>query len=358
MRLGTSFAALLRLCGAIIFALIGWAIADVIPPAILPPPLNDSLLLHLAMAVPVGLIGLLLLPRLAERPMNDLIEHLAHASAAQLIATLVGFMTGLLVAALVAFPLALLPEPFRQVLPVLAAVVFSYIGTVLFNARYKEVFHALNVRVPGIEESPPALAAPNGASGRLLLDTSVIIDGRVADISTTGFLRGDIVVPRFVLNELQYIADSPDALRRARGRRGLEVLKRLQQESRSPVRIVDSDTSTTRAVDEKLVVLAKQWDCPIMTNDYNLSKVAQLQGVTVMNINELANAVKSVVLPGEAMTVRVIQLGKEQSQGVAYLDDGTMIVVENGSAFLDRTVDVTVTKVLQTSAGRMIFAKP
>jgi uncharacterized protein YacL len=164
-------------------------------------------------------------------------------------------------------------------------------------------------------------------------------------------------VPRFVLNELQFIADSAEQLRRARGRRGLDILKQLQQDTRVPIQITDLDIEGVRNVDEKLVLLAKQLDCPIVTNDYNLNSVAKLQGITVLNINELANAVKTIILPAEMMDVKIIQEGKEHNQGIAYLGDGTMIVVENGKKHIDHNVEVEVTKVLQTTAGRMIFAK-
>ncbi len=178
----------------------------------------------------------------------------------------------------------------------------------------------------------------------VLLDSSVIIDGRIADISQTGFIMGPMLIPRFVLNEVQYIADSADSLRRNRGRRGLDMLNKLQRESAVPVVITDMDIKSVRQVDDKLVQLAKQLHCPIVTNDFNLNQVAQLQGVKVLNINALANAVKVLVLPGEA--------------GVGYLDDGTMVVVENGLRYINREIDVQVTKVLQTNAGRMIFGQP
>ena len=189
------------------------------------------------------------------------------------------------------------------------------------------------------------------------MDTSVIIDGRIADISRTGFLTGNLLIPRFVLNELQYIADSPDNLRRQRGRRGMEVISQLQKESVLPIKISDIDVEGTREVDEKLVILARQMHAPILTNDYNLNRVAELQGVTVLNINELANAVKSVLLPGESLSVIVIQEGREVGQGVAYLDDGTMVVIEDGRDRINSQVTVVVTKILQTAAGRMIFAR-
>jgi uncharacterized protein YacL len=190
------------------------------------------------------------------------------------------------------------------------------------------------------------------------MDTSVIIDGRIADIADTGFLLGRLLVPRFVLNELQYIADSSDTLRRNRGRRGLEMLDRLQQNSNIHIEFVDLDPQDAQQVDDKLISLAREIDAAIITNDYNLNRVARLQGVQVLNVNELANAVKSVFLPGEGLPIKIIQMGKEIGQGVGYLEDGTMVVVENGRQFLNQEVLVQVTKVLQTNAGRLVFAVP
>ena len=200
--------------------------------------------------------------------------------------------------------------------------------------------------------------AAAGSEQRILLDTSVIIDGRIADICAAGFISGMLLVPQFVLNELQHIADSSDVLKRNRGRRGLDILNKLQKDSLTPVRITDMDVEEVHEVDEKLIILAKQLSCPILTNDYNLNRVAELQGVPVLNINELANAVKAVFLPGETLRIKVIQEGKEAGQGVAYLDDGTMVVIEDGRRYISQTLSVMVTKVLQTAAGRMIFAKP
>ena len=197
-----------------------------------------------------------------------------------------------------------------------------------------------------------------GRKSSKILDTSVIIDGRIADISRTGFIGETMLVPRFVLNELQHIADSSDSLRRNRGRRGLDMLNKLQKESVVPIRISDLDVDEVREVDDKLVMLAKQLHCPVITNDYNLNRVAELQGVMVLNVNELANAVKVIFLPGETMQVHIIQEGKEVGQGVGYLDDGTMVVVENGKRYINQTIEAMVTKVLQTAAGRMIFAQP
>lgn len=263
-------------------------------------------------------------------------------------------------AALLAFPLSLLPDPFGSVLPFVGVVIFAYLGVAIFKMRQQDIFSFLSNMRGG-----SGVATREGDSGAgwvetrvILLDTSVIIDGRIADISRTGFLPGSLLIPRFVLNELQYIADSPDSMRRQRGRRGMEVLAALQKEPTIPVRISDIDVEGVREVDDKLVVLARQMRCPILTNDYNLNRIAELQGVTVLNINELANAVKSVLIPGELMTVQVIQEGREAGQGVAYMDDGTMVVVENGRDYMDKSIQVIVTKVLQTAAGRMIFARP
>ncbi len=190
-----------------------------------------------------------------------------------------------------------------------------------------------------------------------LLDTSVIIDGRIADVCETGFLDGVFVVPQFILHELQYVADSPDPQKRSRGRRGLDILHRIQKMAHITVKIVEDDFPKIREVDAKLVALAKTLDAKIITNDFNLNKVAELQGVSVLNVNELANSLKPVVLPGEALRVFILKEGKEQNQGVAYLEDGTMVVVENGRKLIGKNVAVAVTSVLQTTAGRMIFTK-
>ena len=190
-----------------------------------------------------------------------------------------------------------------------------------------------------------------------ILDTSVIIDGRIADIAETGFLDGTLVVPQFVLRELQLVADSADSMKRNRGRRGLDILQKIQKMAELNVQIVEEDFPNVREVDMKLIELAKVFDCKIVTNDFNLNKVAQLHGVHVLNINELANALKPIVLPGEAMRVFILKEGKEYNQGVAYLDDGTMVVVDNARKMISKTIDITVTSVLQTTAGKMIFGR-
>jgi uncharacterized protein YacL len=227
---------------------------------------------------------------------------------------------------------------------------------VIFVMRQNDIFGMLR-SFPG-RGGEPAAGQDNNSGRVILLDTSVIIDGRIADIAHTGFLWGMLLIPRFVLNELQYIADSADNLRRQRGRRGLDVIAQMQKDATVPVRVSDIDVEGSRQVDDKLIILARQLRAPILTTDYNLNRVAELQGVTILNINELANSVKAVYLPGEELMVKIMQEGREHGQGVGYLEDGTMVVVENGLDFEGEEIAVEVTKVLQTAAGRMIFARP
>jgi uncharacterized protein YacL len=302
------------------------------------------------------LIGLVLTPYITIRPVQFVRFSLVTMPSERLLAIVLGVFLGLFASLLFSFPLSLLPTPFKQILPFAVAVIFCYLGATVLVLRQNDLRNLLN----SISNRPTVGIdrEENFDDQSVLLDTSVIIDGRIADVSKTHFIRATLLVPNFVLKELQHIADSADSLRRNRGRRGLEILAHLQNDSPIPVRITDMDASEVRDVDSKLVALARQLRCPIMTNDYNLNRVAELQGVTVLNINDLANAVKAVYLPGEEMAVKIIQEGKETRQGVGYLDDGTMVVVEDGVFEMNNTVTVTVTKVLQTSAGRMIFARP
>jgi uncharacterized protein YacL len=313
-------------------------------------------LVALTMGLVGALVGLILTPYFTTRPFRWIRRSLFGLSTQTLIAGLLGLIVGLIIAALLTFPLSLLPDPFGKILPFVGVLLFGYFGISLFVMRQKDLFSATR-QFSGRELDGSTQAAEPVVGRTILLDTSVIIDGRIADIARTGFLSGTLLIPRFVLNELQYIADSSDSLRRQRGRRGIEVISQLQKDTSIPVRINDIDVEGVREVDDKLVVLARQMRCPILTNDYNLNRIAELQGVTVLNVNELANAVKLVFLPGETLSVNIIQEGKEIGQGVGYLDDGTMVVVEDGRGHLDKNVAVTVTKVLQTAAGRMIFAR-
>jgi len=343
---------IIRLLGMIVFAaLVGWG------GAVISRPLRGSELAYTVILGLVGaLIGLILTPYITIVPLRRMRRRVQKMPVHRLIAILAGLVVGLIVSALVALPLSLLPDPFGQFLPLVGVALFGYMGVAVMSLRQGDVVNYLRPRAASF------LARPNGGGqtelGRgVLLDTSVIIDGRIADISQTGFVNGPLIVPNFVLNELQHVADSSDTLRRNRGRRGLELLNRLQKDSFIPIQITDMDVDGMHNVDDKLVVLAKQLHCPVLTNDYNLNKVAELQGVTVLNINELANAVRAIYLPGEDLTIRVIQEGKERNQGVGYLDDGTMVVIEDGERHINHTVETIVTKVLQTAAGRMIFAR-
>jgi uncharacterized protein YacL len=241
-------------------------------------------------------------------------------------------------------------NPQQMVLPLLGALygVCGYIGLRIGFKKGEEI------HVPGWKFFSKNASSSENAK---ILDTSVIIDGRIADITETGFIEGALIIPQFILNELQHIADSSDSIKRTRGKRGLEVLHHLQKQAGVEVRIMDRDFPAIKEVDSKLIELAKELRGKIITNDSNLNKVAELQGIEVLNINELANTLKPVVLPGEEINVKILKEGKEMGQGVAYLDDGTMIVVDNGRRQMGKTIDVTVTSVLQTPAGRMIFAR-
>lgn len=347
-----------RLIGMIVLSIVGvyWGIS--LGRLAGAPPDLYAVVLGLVGA----LVGLVLTPFVTTRPARALRSVLGKVSAQTLFSGLIGLLAGLTFAALLAFPLSLLPSPFGDLFPFIGVLIFGYFGVMVFVMRQNDIFEVLRTRLPAprVDENGEVAAGPvqsAGATRTILLDTSVIIDGRIADIARTGFLVGTLLIPRFVLNELQYIADSPDSLRRQRGRRGMEVLSQLQKETTVPVRISDIDVEGVREVDDKLVVLARQLRCPILTNDYNLNRVAELQGVAVLNVNELANAVKSVLLPGETLAVNIIQEGREAGQGIAYLDDGTMVVVEDGRERINTQTNVLVTKVLQTAAGRMIFAR-
>jgi uncharacterized protein YacL len=269
--------------------------------------------------------------------------------------TLIGGAAGLTAAVIIAataattIPQELRAQPLGLFMLLLSVLGLGYCG-ILLGSRKGEEFSLEEVLLP-------LLHRQTDAGNQKLLDTSVIIDGRIADLCDTGFVEGELIIPQFVLQELQHIADSADPLKRNRGRRGLDVLQEIQKKTDIQVRITDQDFPKVREVDAKLIALARKLHAKIVTNDYNLNKVAELNGVQVLNINLLANAVKPVVLPGEIMQVHILREGKEPNQGVAYLDDGTMVVVDDARSHIGHTVEVSVTSVLQTSAGRMIFTQ-
>ncbi len=259
----------------------------------------------------------------------------------------VGMIVGLLIAVMLAYGLNFVSLERQEVVTGIYALltgIMAYLGLLIGSKKIEEFSFF------GFGQS-------KDASDHRVLDTSVIIDGRIADISETGFLQGNLIVPRFVLDELQHIADSPDSMKRSRGRRGLDVLNRMQRGAGINIEIMDQDFPKLKGVDAKLVALAKKLNAKIITNDFNLNKVAELQGIKILNVNELANALKPVVLPGETMAVKIIKEGKEPGQGVAYLDDGTMIIVDHAQKHQGANVEVLVTSVLQTTAGRMIFSE-
>ncbi|MCC7164329.1 MAG: PIN domain nuclease [Anaerolineae bacterium] len=341
-----------RLIGMVVFAILGWRIGEALSAQ---PDRDIRFILVLLLAG--AALGLLITPWITIRPYRWFRRQMRRVPAQQLLAATIGLIIGLVIAALTAFPLSLLPPPFANILPFFSLILFGYIGAWVMVMRERDIFSLFGGRLS--REGNRKGAGPESPSERIiLLDTSVIIDGRIADVSRTGFLDGVLTIPRFVLNELQHIADSSDPLRRNRGRRGLDMLNKLQKESVVPIKITDMDVEEVREVDDKLVRLAKQLRAPVLTNDFNLNKVAEIQGVRVLNVNELANALRAIVLPGENMHVKLVQEGKELGQGVAYLDDGTMVVVENGKKYLGNSIDVTVTRMLQTNQGRMIFATP
>lgn len=287
-------------------------------------------------------------------------ERLLKAPIFDLLFGTIGLIVGLSVAFLLSFAISLIQNPFiTSILPVLLSILLGYLGFQVGFKKREEFLNAVfSAKNAGQKKKDSEALVQTEDKMYKILDTSVIIDGRIADISETGFLEGVLVVPQFVLTELQHIADSSDSLKRTKGRRGLDVLKRMQTDAGPNILITDEDFPDVAEVDLKLVRLAKSKGGLVVTNDFNLNKVAALHGVSVLNINDLANAVKPVVIPGEEMHVVVIKDGKEHNQGVAYLDDGTMIVVEEGKLYIGNPIDVVVTSVLQTSAGRMIFAKP
>src|SRR5688500_2356143 len=302
-------------------------------------------------------IGFSILPYLTVVPARWLISRVMTISTGEFVSAAAGLIVGLLIGALIGMPMANLPEPYSWLLPI-GTVAVTGLGMMgLTVAKRHDLADGL--RSAGVLK-PPTIDSPVvPIEGPVMyVDTSVLIDGRLTDVVASGFLWGTLVVPRFVVAELQHIADQRDQNRRARGRRGLEMLSVLQKDPRVAVELNDEDVSTETEVDAKLIALARTRGAAILTNDLGLNRVAQLDDVRVLNLNHLANAIKPAFLPGDTLRVKVTAHGKEPGQGIAYLDDGTRIVVEGGTDLIDKEVDVSVTRVLQTVAGRMVFAQP
>ena len=349
----------LRLVGGVIAALAFAEVARTVmtpTPALLAPWPYLLTIIIATGAVVAFVVAFALTPALTTRPFLWALGRATEMPASDFLAAAVGAVVGLLVGVLVAIPLSYLPWYLGSFLPIAASLALAYLGVTAVLTHKKDLFHLVRgSREDRRDERASEAAATSGQP--VVVDTSSIIDGRIADISQTGFLAGPLLVPRFVLRELQHIADSSDSLRRARGRRGLDILNKLQKDATVPLVIHEDDGEPGIEVDALLVMMARRLHCPIVTNDYNLNRVAGLQGVKVLNVNELANAVKSIVLPGQDLSLKVIQEGKEVGQGVGYLEDGTMVVVENGRRAVGLTITVTVSRVLQTAAGRMVFAQ-
>ena len=342
----------IRFLGAALGGLIG--IILVITQLAVFQPAPGSPLLVVGWVVAWIVLGFTLLPYLTVIPALAALRAVQELSTAEFVTAIIGLFLGLFLGLLVGLPAGNLPEPIGTVAP-LGLSIFLGLAMVGLTVAKR---HDLITAAEGLGIIKRAAAAEASAIPRILVDTSAIIDGRIADIAESGFLYGVLEVPRFVLDEVQRLADSADSLRRTRGRRGLEILGRMRKGEATPVQVIDEDVPGTPEVDSKLVALARKNGRAILTNDLNLNRIADLQGVRVLNVNSLANAVKPALLPGEDLRVRVIQAGKDAGQGVGYLDDGTMVVVENGAKSIDSEVDVTVTRVLQTVAGRMVFAHP
>jgi uncharacterized protein YacL len=342
---------IIQLTGALLGTLIGFALGLALleRSGMLIEPANRPAFLT-AFVVATLLFGYLAIPYITIYPARRAVERLSEAGAGEFSLGVAAIVVGLLMGVLLGFPLAQVGGFIGSFGPPVAAIALA--ALMLAATMYKR-----DVLLPAFAGVLPG-ARGRAATNRVVIDTSAVIDGRIVDIAHTGFILGTLIVPRFVLDELQRIADSPEAMRRNRGRRGLEMLSALQKDPLSPVEVTEATYPEVAEVDAKLMAYARDTGAAILTNDYNLNRVADLQGIRVLNINELANAVKSVVHPGEEMRVRIIQEGKEAGQGVGYLDDGTMIVVEHGIRFLNDEISIVVTRVLQTVAGRMIFAQP
>jgi len=338
----------IRLVAALIGFVFGFFLGSSLLQVTQVTPLTNQILVVLLLATACAILGWLGAPYVTVMPAGYIVNWLRAASGGDLIAGAFGGAVGLILALFLAFPLSFLPGDIGRYAPLVTAVVLGVIGATAGAVKRTEL-SAFAQGVRGVRR--------DRADARVLLDTSVIIDGRVADVVRSGFVRGTLIIPKFVLAELQFFNDSPDGSKRERGRRGLEMLAKMQKEDTVKVELSDEEPAGTGA-DGKLVTLARALGVPIMTNDYGLNRVAELQGITVLNINDLAKAVRPVVLPGEEITVRVIQEGKEPAQAVGYLEDGTMVVVENGARHIGSELPVTVMRVLQTVGGRMIFGHP
>ncbi len=346
-----------RIVGMLVLALLGRSVGHS-----LSSPNPDEMQLfatQLLMLAGAGL-GLLITPHLTIEPLQELLRRTRVVPLSDIFLIATGGLIGLIFSVLMAVPLAFLPAPFSQYLPIIVALLFAYMGATIFAMRKRDLSELLRSR----SRSAPSIVAPSNAGEVVLplprsylLDTSAIIDGRIAAVAQTGFLDGTLLVPSFVLTELQSLADSSDELRRNKGRRGLELLSQMQKSPGMPVEVLNAEVHGATWVDDKLIVLARQYQCPIITNDFNLNRIAALQGVKVLSLNQLSEAVRPPVLQEQRLNVMIRNEGNARQQGVGYLEDGTPVIVEDARPLIGQNVEVIVTRLHQTQTGRLVFAQ-
>lgn len=344
--------AILRLVGGIALAVIGWRAEEALQGH---APAMDLTLL-VSMALSGFILGILLTPDLTIRPFLRLKAYVQSLSDEELLAALLGLLVALVFAALGTVPLAMLPGNVGRVAPVVLALLFAYFGVSIGVDRRRRVLALLARRVRAADEEPTT--ERESPRPMALLDTSAIIDGRIAQISQAGFVPGALIIPQFVLDELQQLADSSDPRRRTSARHGLDMLRQLKAKSAAPVEIMPFPDEPQLEVDQMLITAAQRLHCPIITNDFNLSRVAEIKGVPVLNVNVLADALRPIVVPGDRLRLRMVEVGGQPGQARGYLEDGTMVVVENGQSMIGRDADVVVQRIRQQDTGRIIFAVP
>ncbi|WP_129628011.1 PIN/TRAM domain-containing protein [Candidatus Oscillochloris fontis] len=352
MKVSLNF--LVRIAGMLVLAYVGWAVGGSLSSA--RPDDLQLVATQLLMLSGAGL-GLLITPRLTIEPIQDLINHSRSIPLSELFLVGFGSIIGLFFAVLLTVPLTALPPPFSTYLPIIAAGVGAYVGVTIFATRKRDIIESMR----NWRRSSPSLTLSStesaGSAHRYILDTSTIIDGRIAAVVQTGFLDGTLIVPGFVLAELQQLADSNDELRRSKGRRGLELLNTMQKQSPLPIEVINVEVAGTNKVDDKLVAMARQYNCPVITNDFNLNRVASLQGVKVLSLNQLSEAVRPPVVQDQRLHVLIRNEGNARQQGVGYLDDGTPVIVEDARHLIGKTIEVSVIRLHQTQTGRLVFAQ-
>jgi uncharacterized protein YacL len=343
MKISLNF--LVRLAGMFGLGYLGFRIGIALSGG---PPTEIEILATQLLTLAGAGLGLLTTHRWTVEPVRDLIRHMRSVSIAELTALVFGALVGLIFAVLLSVPLAQLPPPFGQFAPIIVAGTLAYLGAMIFSSRKKDIADLLLASRRGTFSWSQQVGDAIQPQRRYLVDTSAIVDGRIAAVAQTGFIEGTLLVPNFVLHELQSLADSG---------RGLEILNTMQKQMHNTVEVLNVEAPGTMEVDEKLIILARQYRCPVITNDHNLGRVAELQGVKVLSLNQLADAVRPPVIPGQDLRVTIRDIGREREQGISFLEDGTMVVVEDARRLIGREVDTIVTRVYQTQTGRIVFAQ-